>query len=803
MHLPRFLDFARRKKTKADTDPKVTGSAKPPTGEVGAVADAFITALGLSTTNPDQQVQQFGLRKFEEWEIKDCHFRNCLRILKAAVLARELDVEAYSDAPIDQRAAELARFNIENITGRFKRDLREIMDGVSKGYTIHERVWGYIDKGDFTGSAWIGELRHKPPWCYSFVTDRYGRIERLMQETESGGDKHSIPDWQARFLVWAYNANYENPYGRGLMSSCAWPIWFKKNGVKFLNVCCEKFGMPTVKVTMPAQPTPADEAAINKIIDTIQTATGIKVPAGFEVELMEAMRRGGDIYKQLLEWCDREISHAVLGVILATEGTDRGSGSYGLGKSQIVDIFESKIVQDLCEDLEDLLQDQFVKPVIDYNMHIEGYPRIVLRQPKTYAELDARILEILLEHADEDELEIPLRWVKDRWGIPEREEDEPIFKPKKPKPVPPGLDPFAKGKKPGEDGDKKPEDEPDEDELVELTDKPSDAHPAWIVDFTEAVGKREDAYAGAAVAEVNPLIRKAMKGYVDGFRCAFEDGSFEGVQTFLPDMSEVRDLLFRTLYLGNLSGITDGQSMLVKLGWKPTEEHLFTGVADFADIGLGAGIPKPEEALAYFQSLQAVPRDVYMLQSLQGQAFTLAWAEGIAGVKDVQFYLIQALNNGWTFEQFRASLATDAGFMARYMPPQGVNVNAHWDTVFRTNMNWSYNRGRRDFWNDPDVADYVVAYRYNAILDSRVRPEHAAMDGREYAKDSPIWDEWFPPNGYRCRCYVDPVTAREYRADSAKPALARTTDGRTVAVTPDEGFGKRGKVEPSPVRVGV
>ena len=141
MRLPSFLDFARRKSPKKD-GPSVTGSAEPPSGEVGTTEDSFIAALGLEKINPDLQVQQFGLQKFEEWEVKDCHYRNCLRILKAAVLARELDVEPYSEDAIDQKAAELIRYSIENMKGRFKRDLREILDGASKGYVDQKVVEG-------------------------------------------------------------------------------------------------------------------------------------------------------------------------------------------------------------------------------------------------------------------------------------------------------------------------------------------------------------------------------------------------------------------------------------------------------------------------------------------------------------------------------------------------------------------------------------------------------------------------------------------------------------------------------------
>ncbi len=41
---------------------------------------------------------------------------------------------------------------------------------------------------------------------------------------------------------------------------------------------------------------------------------------------------------------------------------------------------------------------------------------------------------------------------------------------------------------------------------------------------------------------------------------------------------------------------------------------------------------------------------------------------------------------------------------------------------------------------------------YQTVGDSRVRPEHAALDGIMEEVDHPFWDEYMPPNGWGCRC---------------------------------------------------
>ncbi|QQV91569.1 head morphogenesis protein /portal protein [Winogradskyella phage Peternella_1] len=44
--------------------------------------------------------------------------------------------------------------------------------------------------------------------------------------------------------------------------------------------------------------------------------------------------------------------------------------------------------------------------------------------------------------------------------------------------------------------------------------------------------------------------------------------------------------------------------------------------------------------------------------------------------------------------------------------------------------------------------------RYKTVGDEHVRDEHRTLDGFTAAIDDPIWDKIYPPNDWRCRCYV-------------------------------------------------
>lgn len=52
-------------------------------------------------------------------------------------------------------------------------------------------------------------------------------------------------------------------------------------------------------------------------------------------------------------------------------------------------------------------------------------------------------------------------------------------------------------------------------------------------------------------------------------------------------------------------------------------------------------------------------------------------------------------------------------------------------------------------------------WEYKTAGDDRVRPEHVELDGLILPANDPRWDKIFPPNGWKCRCYVVPRMAHE------------------------------------------
>ena len=161
-------------------------------------------------------------------------------------------------------------------------------------------------------------------------------------------------------------------------------------------------------------------------------------------------------------------------------------------------------------------------------------------------------------------------------------------------------------------------------------------------------------------------------------------------------------------------------------------------------------------------------------------------AFAIAGIAkgdelDTVFAAMQrAIDLGTTLEDFKKECA--AIFERR-----GWTGKRAWriDNIFRTNIQTAYNVGQYKQLQE-DRAVFPV-WQYSAINDSRTRPTHLAMDGRAWPANHPMWNIWYPPNGYRCRCSVIGLTAGQVEARGVKVETIDPTNGLIEPVDPRTG----------------
>jgi SPP1 gp7 family putative phage head morphogenesis protein len=118
----------------------------------------------------------------------------------------------------------------------------------------------------------------------------------------------------------------------------------------------------------------------------------------------------------------------------------------------------------------------------------------------------------------------------------------------------------------------------------------------------------------------------------------------------------------------------------------------------------------------------------------------------------------------------------------------GLSPRSDWrlETIFRTQTQLAYGAGRYEAYSDPAVDEILWGYEYTTAGDDRVRPSHEAMDGVRFRKDDPRLNQWWPPNGWNCRCQLIPIFVDD-EANLASPREPEPMpDG--FAPQPDRGF---------------
>lgn len=178
------------------------------------------------------------------------------------------------------------------------------------------------------------------------------------------------------------------------------------------------------------------------------------------------------------------------------------------------------------------------------------------------------------------------------------------------------------------------------------------------------------------------------------------------------------------------------------------------------------------EAMLYAQSRGVVLGDeFYMLDIVTRQyASTVKLLSSIEQISQVMSILNKQLADGVSFAAFKSNVAA-----------LGIDLPEHYlSLVFRTNIQSAYAQGR--YKQQQDYKHARPYLMYSAVDDSRVRPNHLALDGIIRHIDDPFWDTHTPTLGFNCRCST--ISLRESKAKK----LGITPDDKLPDVQADNGW---------------
>jgi len=352
---------------------------------------------------------------------------------KFSILAPGWSILPATKSKRDIAIADFVKWNLVNLKGTFRNVMFNVLTALDYGFSLTEKVWTLEKENTkFRGLITYKSLKPKSPVFMDFVMDGYGDVLAIKQYITSENFKGEAfpPD---KFVHYAYNGKFMNPYGVADLRAAYLP-WIEKKLIRrFWSIYLERFGSPPVVATIPRTATPKEITKIKTVIKNIQTRTGITLPEGFELTLLEAMRSGHAGFEAAIAEKNMSITHSILMPDLLGFSMGERPGSFALGKAH-VDIF-FLILEKVARDLEDdVIGEQIIKPLVDKNFRVSDYPRMKFEPiKKENRSIRAKIITIL---ADAGVLRADEPWVRDWIELPqvtgqipstEQEVDDPLM----------------------------------------------------------------------------------------------------------------------------------------------------------------------------------------------------------------------------------------------------------------------------------------------------------------------------------------------------------------------------------------
>jgi len=291
---------------------------------------------------------------FEEMEEKDAHLTAILQTRKMAVLSKDFEVMPFAESSEDKEIAGRVGEIIYGIPN-FEEALLDLLDAIGKGFALSEILWEVTD-----GVAKVSELRWIPQKKVVFGEDWKPRL----MTAEANWQGVAPPLWKIVYHRYKARSGYANR--AGVLRVVGWMYLLKNFALKDWAAFNEVFGMPLRLGKYDAMASPADrEALVTAIRNLGSDAAGV-ISKATEIEFVEAASRSGGInpYQLMAEFCNREMSKAILGQTLTTD-TAGSTGTYAAAR------VHGQVRRDLVEaDAQALaatLREQLLRPLVGFN----------------------------------------------------------------------------------------------------------------------------------------------------------------------------------------------------------------------------------------------------------------------------------------------------------------------------------------------------------------------------------------------------------------------------------------------------
>lgn len=734
----RLNPFAKRE----DFAPKEEPKEKPKTLEAAAAESSWALSMGLP--NPDFLISKKGMGVIDEMREDDALASN-IEVKKSAVLGSNWKIVPASDEPEDQEIAEFVTDALDDVPGSFREKLRDMLTAVEYGFAVSNRTYKLIERGKHKGKFGIFDIKTKEPHNFRFKTDEFRNITALVQVDPNGREVELDPK---EFVIYTYRREFANPYGRSDFGRCYRAWNFKKHIYKFWGIYLER-SSGFIHIAYDEMKQNAEAHAVaKKFVTDVQARTGLLLPNTYTVTAVEQSGRGHEMFQSAIDKQNIFMARAVFVPELLMGTSSSGGGAYALGQEHANTFLW--FVDDIRKDLEEtVVNDQIIKPLIDLNFpNVESYPKFTFEPLSEDAKYEyiARIISAIEKGVISKDLEIENR-VREMLDLPEKEEEE---EPDLVEPPPPPEEPD-------------PDDEPAPEEVV----KESASHAKGK--FWRALRPCEEKVNFSRIVETTDSLETQITDiWADLFRVARNDliadvkrrkiitdeKETEVGKLTLSRRQDMEKSFARFMLAAFYSGSLEAQAEAKKASGFSAPDKFELDISDMPLDDMESAFAKKglNMTAAIRQAAREIRRRAFFVTGIETEKV-------LSRAKIICMNGLSRVDQDWTEKELKK-------LFEGYLKDGQITdktLGEMWriGTIVRNNFNTAFNDGRRRKFEDPDVADDIVAYDVSAVLDDATTDYCRAMDeGGPYRKEDIDREGWFPAH-HGCRTIVIPILRGE------------------------------------------
>jgi len=174
----------------------------------------------------------------------------------------------------------------------------------------------------------------------------------------------------------------------------------------------------------------------------------------------------------------------------------------------------------------------------------------------------------------------------------------------------------------------------------------------------------------------------------------------------------------------------------------------------------------PNEAAAAYIHGKAVADPEHfgnLPPQLKQRAFTVAGIEQLDALQRIRD-AVAKLPEGASWDEAKKEIAAE---ISPFVGGDDKAAKARANFMLRTHGFQAYAVARhQQQMEDIEIFPY---WKYETVGDSRVRPGHAALDGKILRADDPWWNTHYPPWDWGCRCIVIELTELDAKKQGITP----------------------------------